>query len=74
MRVEPFAEIVVPRPKPTSGLFPAAQAVPRPPEGTALRLRRAVALMVVLGTVGLVAYASWYRVAQAGAVTVEASR
>jgi hypothetical protein len=66
LRVRPFREVTLPRPKNTpSGLFPAAQVRPEPPVGGALRLRRAVALTVVLGTVGLLAYASWQRVAHA---------
>jgi hypothetical protein len=70
MRVEPFREVVVPRPKATpSGLFPAAEVVPLPPVGMALRLRRAVALTVVVGTVSLLAYVSWQRVAQAPQVS-----
>jgi len=65
MRVEPpFREVTLPRPRPTSGLFPAAvEPAPRPTSGT--RLRRAVALTVVLGTVSLLAYASWHRAAHA---------
>jgi hypothetical protein len=66
LRVRPFREVTLPRPKNTpSGLFPAAQVRPEPPVGGALRLRRAVALTVVLGTVSLLAYASWQRVAHA---------
>jgi hypothetical protein len=54
----------VPRPRHTkSGLFPAATAPPDPPAGAALRARRAVALTVVVGTLCLLAYASWKRVA-----------
>jgi hypothetical protein len=66
LRVRPFREVTLPRPKDTpSGLFPAVPVRPGPPVGGALRLRRAVALTVVLGTVGLLAYASWQRVAHA---------
>lgn len=66
LRVRPFREITLPRPKNTpSGLFPAAQLRPEPPVGGALRLRRAVALTVVLGTVSLLVYASWQRAAHA---------
>ena len=64
LRVEPFREVPLPRPRPTpSGLFPATSALP--PAARTSRLRRAVALAVVLGTVGLLAYVSWQRVAQA---------
>jgi hypothetical protein len=59
-------DIVVPRPKEApSGLLRAAAVVPEAPVGGALRLRRAVALTVVLGTVSLLAYASWLRGAHA---------
>jgi hypothetical protein len=66
LRVRPFREVSVPRPKDTpSGLFPAVPMRLEPPVGRALRLRRAVALTVVLGTVGLLAYASWQHAAHA---------
>jgi hypothetical protein len=67
LRVRPFRELNLPRPKDSpSGLFPAIPMPPEPPPvGGALRLRRAVALTVVLGTVSLLAYASWQRVANA---------
>lgn len=62
--VRPFRSIELPRPKATpSGLFPAVPVRPEPPMGRALRLRRAVAWTVVLGTAALLAYASWQRVA-----------
>jgi hypothetical protein len=66
-RVRPLRAPEVPRPRAApSGLFPAAAVVPEPPIGTALRLRRAVAWTVVLGTVGLLVYASWQRVVLGG--------
>lgn len=65
LRVRPFRSLELPRPRTTpSGLFPAVAVRPEPPIGLALRLRRAVALFVVLGTVSLVAYAAWQRVAR----------
>lgn len=64
MRVRPFHAPELPRPKEPSGLLPAAEVRPEPPMGLALRLRRAVALVVVLGTVSLLAYAAWQRVAR----------
>lgn len=71
LHVRPFdafeAIDAVPRPRHTapSGLLPAAEAQtrPEPPVGSALRLRRAVALFVVLGTLALLAYAAAQRVA-----------
>lgn len=60
VRVRPFRSLELPRPRTTpSGLFPAVAVRPNPPVGFALRLRRAVALVVVLGTVSLMAYAAW---------------
>jgi hypothetical protein len=78
LRVRPFRAPEVPRPSVTSsGLFPAVEWRPEPPRGRALRLRRAVALIVVLGTVGLLSYASWQRAAHAhelaGRATVPAA-
>ena len=65
LRVRPFRSPDVPRPRHApSGLFPAAPIRPEPPKGLALRLRRVVALVVVLGTVSLVAYAAWPRIAR----------
>ncbi|MEM9455794.1 MAG: hypothetical protein AAGF11_16560 [Myxococcota bacterium] len=63
----------LPRPDSVSGLFPAFDAHPPPLARSGLRLRRAVLLTVVLGTVSLLAYASWQwmswqRSAQARAV------
>lgn len=60
LRVRPFRSPEISRPRTTpSGLFPAVPIQPEPPRGLALRLRRVVGLVVVLGTVGLVAYAAW---------------
>jgi hypothetical protein len=65
LRVRPFRAPELPRPRTTpSGLFPAVALRPGPPMGLALRLRRAVGLVVVLGTVGLVTYAAWQRAAR----------
>ncbi len=75
VRVRPFHAPELPRPREPSGLLPAAEVRPEPPIALALRLRRAVALTVVLGTVSLLAYAGWQRVAHdrelppAGALT-----
>ena len=67
LRVRPLRALELPRPRTApSGLFPAVAMPPEPPMGLALRLRRAVALIVVLGTVGLVAYAVWQHVARVG--------
>jgi hypothetical protein len=64
VRVRPFGAIEpLPRPRTASGLLPAAEVRPVPPMGRALRLRRAVALFVVLGTLCLVAYVASQRVA-----------
>jgi hypothetical protein len=68
LRVRPFRSIELPRPRATpSGLFPAVPVRPEPPIGLALRLRRAVAWTVVLGTVALLAYAIWPRLAHGAA-------
>lgn len=64
LRVRPFLRArELPRPKTTSGLFPAVPVRPGPPMGYALRARRAVALTVVIGSVCLLTYAAWQRVA-----------
>jgi cytochrome c-type biogenesis protein CcmH/NrfG len=74
MRVRPFRSPEVPRPSALkSGLFPAVEWQPEPPRGRALRLRRAVALVVVLGTVSLLSYASWQRVAHGHELSNRAS-
>lgn len=76
LRVEPFRELTLPRrPRTTpSGLFPAVETpAEQPSAGMTSRLRRAVALAVVVGTVGLLAYASWQRVAHASRAPVEHS-
>jgi len=63
VRVRPFRSIErLPRPKARSGLVPAASERPEPPKGDALRLRRAVAWIVVIGSVCLVGYAASQRV------------
>ncbi|MEM7155764.1 MAG: hypothetical protein AAF799_23135 [Myxococcota bacterium] len=79
LRVKPFQQIDL-QPPPSnknSGLFPAVAVAPTPPNDRALRLRRAVLLTVVVGGLGLLAYASWQRVAHARAgdadVTVRSS-
>lgn len=65
VHVQPFRSIeLLPRPRtPSSGLVPAAEVRPEPPVGAALRLRRAVALVVVLGTLCLMGYVASQRVA-----------
>lgn len=66
VHVQPFRSIeLLPRPRtPSSGLLPAAEVRPEPPPvGAALRLRRAVALVVVLGTLCLLGYVASQRVA-----------
>lgn len=71
VRVRPFLRArELPRPKTPSGLFPAAPVRPGPPKGYALRARRAVALTVVVGSVCLLAYAAWQRVAHGATATV----
>lgn len=64
MLVRPFGEITVPRPE-QSGLFPAVEVQPTPMRHVDRRLRRAVLLTVVVGVIGLLAYASWQRAAHA---------
>jgi len=64
LRVRPFRPPEVPRPTTTtSGLFPAVPMKLEPPRGRALRLRRVVAVVVVLGTVCLLSYVTWQRLA-----------
>ena len=65
VHVQPFRSIeLLPRPRtPSSGLLPAAEVRPEPPVGAALRLRRAVALVVVLGTLCLAGSVASQRVA-----------
>ncbi len=59
-------EVDLPRPEATpSGLFRIVPVEPEPPARGALKLRRAVGLTVLIGTLGLLAYASWQRVAHA---------
>ncbi|MCX4239258.1 hypothetical protein [Paraliomyxa miuraensis] len=73
VRVESFREVTLPRPRSTpSGLFPAVTAPP--PTVMTSRLRRMVALAVVIGTVGLLAYVSWQRGAHASRGPVATSR
>lgn len=68
LHVRPFRTPEVPRPSTTtSGLFPAVPFKLEPPKGRALRLRRVVALIVVLGTVCLLSYVAWQRVAHGAA-------
>lgn len=74
LHMRPIRDVVLPRPKATpSGLFPAVQVQPLPIAGPALRLRRAVGLTVLLGTVCLLAYASWQRAAHARAPVASAA-
>lgn len=62
MLVRPFDRIELEPPSQTSsGLFPALDEEPVPLERGGLRLRRAVLLTIVVGAVGLLAYASWQR-------------
>ena len=51
-----------------SGLFPAVKELPRAPDSVGIRLRRAVLMIVVLGGVSLLAYASWQRLDHARAM------
>lgn len=66
--VRPFDRIELQPPSQTSsGLFPALdeEPVPVPVARGGLRLRRAVLLTIVVGAVGLLAYASWQRASRA---------
>lgn len=60
--------------EPHSGLFPTVRELPLVPDTSGLRLRRAVLMIVVIGGMGLVAYASWQRMGyERAASSAEAS-